>query len=354
MNSGVDRIGVAAQRFDPRHRQFFRPQFERRCRRGTLQWRRQGRGVRRRARSQPVLSTRAQIPENRHAGERFHALQETRGRRWRAAAFFRAAQHDFRRAETLRKIMGGLADAPLRRGQAELGAHRAVEEAIGLAARRPDGFVQPRHDEAVDADQARFEQPENFETRMRARRSAQDLFTDQGVKKRGIAFGVKGESRISRTLEFGEQVFKRLAICARRAARPRRPRRSGRAPGDGRRASVSVPPRLAIGPGRAMARRRRRAGPLPRAGRPSPLRKSPSGADARAGPAPLPEQGRCDPAKTRRWSPDRNTPSSNRRARRSASSPSPSEKSGCDSSAAQSAPAPVSASRISRAITPRA
>ena len=39
-----------------------------------------------------------------------------------------------------------------------------------------------------------------------------------------------------------------------------------------------------------MARRRRRACPRHRAARPNPLRKSPSGADARAGPAPLPEQ----------------------------------------------------------------
>ncbi len=112
--------------------------------------------------------------------------------------------------------MGGLADAPLRRGQAKLGAHRAVEEAIGLAARRPDGFVQPRHDEAVDADQARFEQPENLQTRMCARRSAQDMFADQGVEKRGIAFGMKRESRIGRMLEFGEQALQRLAVRARR------------------------------------------------------------------------------------------------------------------------------------------
>ena len=112
--------------------------------------------------------------------------------------------------------------------------------------------------------------PRIFETRMRARRPAQDAFADQRVKKRGIAFGVKGENRVGRPAPVRRTGLERLAVFAAGkhsfvAGDDQAERLLMRGePG------ISTAPRLATAPGRAKARRRRRACRQTRAAPPSP------------------------------------------------------------------------------------
>ena len=58
--------------------------------------------------------------------------------------------------------MRRLADAPLRRGKAERGAHRSVEKGVGLDCGRPDRFVEARQKHAIEAQETRFEQTEDL------------------------------------------------------------------------------------------------------------------------------------------------------------------------------------------------
>ena len=110
--------------------------------------------------------------------------------------------------------MRGLADAAIRRRQFQFRAHGAIEKGVGLKTRRPDGFVQPRQHQSIGADQARFEQAENLQARMRPRQPAQHALANQRVEKSGVAFGVEGENRIRRLRQFRKQSRERLAVFA--------------------------------------------------------------------------------------------------------------------------------------------
>ena len=121
------------------------------------------------------------------ADEGLEALQEARRHRRRAAALCGARDHHVRRAERLDEIVRRLADAPLRRRQAERGAHRPVEEGVGLVARRPDALVEPAEHDAVDVEEARFEQARGSSTRAmrRARRGLTRARAASVAKKAG-------------------------------------------------------------------------------------------------------------------------------------------------------------------------
>ena len=75
------------------------------------------------------------------AGNRGHALDEARGHRWRAGELGGAGQNDFGRAERLREVMRGEADAALGRVKAKVAAHWPRQPRIAARLRRPGGFV---------------------------------------------------------------------------------------------------------------------------------------------------------------------------------------------------------------------
>ena len=64
--------------------------------------------------------------------------------------------------------MRRLADAALRRGKAECGAHRSIEKGVGLDCGGPDRFVKARQKHTVEAQETRFEEAEDHEARVSA------------------------------------------------------------------------------------------------------------------------------------------------------------------------------------------
>src|SRR5262249_39432991 len=97
------------------------------------------------------------------AGSRDDALEKAGGDGRRAAALLRAAQSCLARPERRGEIMRGLADAPFRRREAELRAHRPVEEGVGLDRGRPERLVKAPENGAIEAEKSRFEQAEDLE-----------------------------------------------------------------------------------------------------------------------------------------------------------------------------------------------
>ena len=70
--------------------------------------------------------------------------------------------------------MRRLADAPLRRRQAERRAHRPIEKGVGLDRGRPDRLVEACQKHAIEAQETRFEEAQDHKARVSAarRRSA--------------------------------------------------------------------------------------------------------------------------------------------------------------------------------------
>ena len=107
--------------------------------------------------------------------------------------------------------MRGLADAPLRRGKAERGAHRAIEEGVGLGRRRPDRFVEPGDEREIEGEQARFEQAENLQSRMRLAPGRRAQAGDDRVEQRGVVRKGAGEAQLRPFGPFVEEFAQRLA-----------------------------------------------------------------------------------------------------------------------------------------------
>ena len=95
--------------------------------------------------------------------------------------------------------MRRLADTPLRRGQAQRGAHRPVEKGVGLDRGRPDRFVEARQKHAIEAQETRFEEAEDHEARVSAsrRRSAR---RSQRVVEQSRVFVERSRERLGRRL----------------------------------------------------------------------------------------------------------------------------------------------------------
>ena len=173
---GVDRIRVAAQGLDPGDAQRARAKLNRRSRRRPYSGPELGRLIEsaRKGEVAPAALLRVGKRLRACAGRGDETLQKTRGDGRLAAAFLRPAQDRLGRPERGDEIMRRLADSPLRRREAERGAHRPVEKGVGVDRGRPDRFVEARQQHAIEAEQARFEQAEDLQARVAAarRRSA--------------------------------------------------------------------------------------------------------------------------------------------------------------------------------------
>src|SRR5476651_1458523 len=84
-----------------------------------------------------VMAAREHVLPARVTCERGDALHETRGYGRRAGEFLRAGQDDFFCAQRLREVVRGEADAPFRRIEAQLTAHRAREPRVAACLARP-------------------------------------------------------------------------------------------------------------------------------------------------------------------------------------------------------------------------
>ncbi len=165
---GVDRVRVAAQSLDLRDAQRFWPKFEGRARRRPCLSQDGARPVESARELEITLSALFRLHHRLGPGGGRHALQKT-GRDGRlAAAFPSPAQDRLARSQSDDEIMRRLADAPLRRGKAEGCAHRPVEKGVSLDRGRPNRFVEARQEDAIEAQETRFEQAEDHEARVAA------------------------------------------------------------------------------------------------------------------------------------------------------------------------------------------
>ena len=123
-------------------------------------------------------------------------------------------QDHLRRAGGLGEVVGGKADAPLRRRQAEAFAHRPRQEGIDRRALRPDALLQAGQDQPVRAHQARLQHAQNHQPRMAGAAGADPLAGQQAVEQvgeparrgRGQGLAVVDEAR-----QQGGEGFTRLA-----------------------------------------------------------------------------------------------------------------------------------------------
>ena len=89
--------------------------------------------------------------------ERGDALHETRGHGRRAGDLGGAGEDHFRRAQCLREIMRGQADAALGRIETEIAAHRPRQPGIAARFRRPGRFVKAAEHDAIKTQQTCFQ-----------------------------------------------------------------------------------------------------------------------------------------------------------------------------------------------------
>ena len=222
------------------------------------------------------------------------------------------------RAERGDEIVRGLADAPFRRRQAERGAHRAVEEGVGLGGRRPDGLVEPGDQREVEGEQPRFEQAEDLQARMRSARRRRALGRQHGVEQRRVIGERAAEAGVGFRRPVVEQRLQRFA-----AARVAPIAILGRQRGERGAMSGDEIGERRVGPERAQRRERRGAiGEQRRRGAPVGVGQAPArrmGVRARAAPrarrrAPPPDRrgrraaGRCARRRSRAPAPRRRTP----------------------------------------------
>ena len=148
--------------------------------------------------------------------------------------------------------MRRLPDPPLRRGKPQFGAHRPVEKGVRVDRGRPDLLVEACDKDAVEREQARFEQAENIQAGMAAagRRGADA--GDRLVEQSGIVCERAGEAVAG---GLGPLVHQRRQ-CVEPVGSGRVALRRGKDRGD--RGAMQAQP-LAQGGGRASAQRVERA-----------------------------------------------------------------------------------------------
>ncbi len=234
---GVDGVGIAAQRFDPRDAELATGRSStggRGAGRGSggLVW---GLSISR-ASASHSRAARAQRAAIGVAGERVDPLQEARCDCRRTRALQRARHHHGARAHRHREIMRALADAPLRRRQPDLRAHGPIEKGVALGLRRPDRFVETRKHDEIGVEQARFEKTKDLQSRMRALRPSYRCAGRETVEQGAIVVEPERMPRAasapsapaSSNSRSSTRSSSRLARSAR-ARRARRDRRGARA-----------------------------------------------------------------------------------------------------------------------------
>ena len=255
---GEDRVGVATQGLDAGDAEAVRPQRQRRLRFGAAARPIGGGAVERLGEREIARAARLGGGVCGLAGDGGDALEKARSDGRRAAALARAADDRFARAERGDEIVRGLADAPFRRRQAERGAHRAVEEGVGLGGRRPDGLVEPGDEREVEGEQPRFEQAEDLQARVGSARRRRALGRQHRVEQRRVIGERAAEAGVDLRRPVFEQRLQRFA-----AARVAPIAILGRQRGESGAMSGDEVGERRVGPKRAQAarapRRRRRA-----------------------------------------------------------------------------------------------
>ena len=186
---GVDGVGIAQPVFDGSDRQPQRACLGFRCRRRTLGGFHGRRMIERAGEFEiAVAAFEHRVPAR--AGQRGNALHEARGHGRRAGDFGSAREDDFRRAQRLREVVRGKADAALGRIEAEVGPHRAAQPRIVARLTRPGALVKSAEHDAVDGLQARFQRPVNVHAHVADFRTAHHAVGHRGVEQFGVvAFG---------------------------------------------------------------------------------------------------------------------------------------------------------------------
>ena len=182
----------------------------------------------------PAPAGRARAPRSRYRSPRATAASQ----RWPATAARRWMKRDgtvgvpailaawlnitSRRAEELREVVRGEADAAFRQIEPERKPHRAAQPGVGIALGRPGAFDQAAEHDAVALGQTRFERPENAHAQVRLRRLPHDAARERGGKQFDIV-GF-GDAAGPRRLRWSR------ARQARRRGWCRRDRRSASSP----------------------------------------------------------------------------------------------------------------------------
>ena len=224
---GIDRVRVAPQRLDPGDAERPGTVLYRRARRRPWRGPERVRLIERAREGEIAPAAFLSVADRlrARAGGGREALQKTRGDGRLAAALLRPAQDRLARPERGDEIMRGLADSPFRRREAERGAHRPVEEGVGLDRRRPDRFVEARQQHAIELEQARLEETEDLQARVTAVRRRRPDRGERLVEQYRV-FGERGREALGRGFapfvhELRQrleppQVFARvLRLCAR-------------------------------------------------------------------------------------------------------------------------------------------
>ena len=90
------------------------------------------------------------------------------------------------RAQRLREVVRGQADAALGRIEPEIAAHRAAEPGIVAGFARPGAFVEAAEHDALERLQARFQRAEDAHAHVRRFGTAHHAVGDGGVEQLGI------------------------------------------------------------------------------------------------------------------------------------------------------------------------
>ena len=161
-------------------------------------------------------------------------------------------------AQSHDEVMRALADASLRRHQAELGAHGAIEKGAGVRLRRPYAFVESGEQDEIGLDEPRFQRTEDLQARMGASRTAQQSSRRRRGRRAPHSLArrsppapqraragreVRTASTAPSCISFvgaGDHRFKRAAVRAR-AVRQRGRRRQR---GEGRESGVNTRERI--------------------------------------------------------------------------------------------------------------
>ena len=221
--AGIDGVGIAHQGLDLGHREAARPGIDRRARR-RRRHRLDGFGpVERRLPAEPALALGAvDRSEQRRALVAACRLQRVlqleqpaRGHTRRALHPVGAGQQHLGRREALDEIVGGKADAPLRRGQAERGAHGPAQPRVGARIGGPGSLVEAAEAQEIGVLQPCLQGTPDVQPGMQPVGGAHHLGGHQRLEQRRIVAPAHRREARRRGLEPGDEGGRRLARLAR-------------------------------------------------------------------------------------------------------------------------------------------
>ncbi len=157
----IDGIGIAQPGLDLGDAEHGRAQLDSRRRRRPGDARGGRVGIDQPGEPAEALAAHERLAPAHFAAHRRQPLEEARGHGRRTADLGGAGEDEFRRAAELREVVGGQADAPLRRLQPERRPHRPAEPGIGAHRRRPAILDQTRQHHAIDRDETGFQRTED-------------------------------------------------------------------------------------------------------------------------------------------------------------------------------------------------